>query len=121
MNKRGIKGLIFNLIIPGTGTIFLKNKKHGQIQLSLFLLPVIVSIIFGSVLNATVTTSAVLPIIFSTIMLSSWIWALTASVKFLRANQPSVLQDTQEPQKQESNSKSEQEEIKNLEEKGKFY
>ncbi len=86
VNKRGVKGLLVNLILPGLGTIFLENKKHGQIQLSLFLFPIVISILFGSFLNNIITKSPVIPILFALIMFSTWIWALTYSIKFLRTS-----------------------------------
>ncbi len=87
VNKRGIKGLLINLILPGLGTIFLENKKHGQLQLTIFLFPVAISILFGSFLNTIITKSPVIPILFALIMFSAWIWALTFSIKFLRTSE----------------------------------
>ena len=91
VNKRGLKGLLMNLILPGLGTIFLENKNHGQLQLTIFLFPIIISIIFGSFLNSIINKSAILPIIFASIMLISWIWALVFSIKFLTTEREAAL------------------------------
>ncbi len=91
VNKRGLKGLLMNLILPGLGTIFLENKNHGQLQLTIFLFPIIISIIFGSFLNSIINKSAILPVIFALIMLISWIWALVFSIKFLTTEREAAL------------------------------
>ena len=98
-NRECIKGLVLNIIFPGIGTIFLKNKKYGEIQLGLFISPIAISVIFGAVLNDIVTKSAFLPLIFFTIMFSVWIWALSSSIR-------SILSEKQKAEISEETEKS---------------
>lgn len=102
VDKRGIKGLLMNLILPGLGTIFLENKNHGQLQLTIFLFPIVISIIFGAFLNNIIAKTAVIPVIFALIMLTSWVWALTSSIKLFK-NNPNTLKETEKSEQNFTN------------------
>ena len=63
-----IVGLILNLVIPGVGSLIMKQTKVGIWQLVIYIVGVVTSWIFVG-----------LPL-----MLGAWIWALITSIKALQ-------------------------------------
>lgn len=64
-----ILGLIINWIIPGVATIVWGNRKHGIIQLILYIVGIVLSFVLIGI----------------PLVMAAWIWALVSSIQMIIA------------------------------------